>query len=190
MWNGKKGRSPRRHNKQIVIGDNTCKSWCRLCGERDETINHIISECSKLAQSEYKTRHDWVGKVIHWELCKKFKFEYTNKWYMHKLESIQETETHKIVWGFEIQTYHPISARRPDLVIVNNNNNNKKKKKKKKRKKEKKKKKKRTCRIENFAVSAFCQFKFSLLKKGFSALVIKLISPTLTADSILTGSPQ
>ena len=25
-------------------------SWCRLCGDRDETINHVISECSKLAQ--------------------------------------------------------------------------------------------------------------------------------------------
>ena len=38
------------------------------------TINHIISECSKLAQREYKIRQDWVGMVIHWELCKKFKF--------------------------------------------------------------------------------------------------------------------
>ena len=46
---------------------------------RDETINHIISECSKLAQKEYKTRHDSVGKVIHWEMCKKFKFDQTNK---------------------------------------------------------------------------------------------------------------
>ena len=26
----------------------------RQCGDRDETINHIISECSKLAQKEYK----------------------------------------------------------------------------------------------------------------------------------------
>ena len=48
---------------------------CRLCGDRDETINHIISEWSKLAQKEYKTRHDRVGKVIHRELCKKFKFD-------------------------------------------------------------------------------------------------------------------
>ena len=40
-------------------------SKCRLCGDRDETINHIISECSKLAQKEYKTRHNRVGKVIH-----------------------------------------------------------------------------------------------------------------------------
>ena len=33
-------------------------SKCRLCGDRDDTINHIISECSKLAQREYKARHD------------------------------------------------------------------------------------------------------------------------------------
>ena len=33
-------------------------SNCRLCCDRDETINHIKSECSKLAQKEYKTRHD------------------------------------------------------------------------------------------------------------------------------------
>ena len=33
-------------------------SKCRLCGDRDETINHIISECSKLTQKEYKTRYD------------------------------------------------------------------------------------------------------------------------------------
>ena len=44
-----------------------CK--CRLCGDRDETMNHIISECSKLAQNEYKARHNWVDKVIHWEMC-------------------------------------------------------------------------------------------------------------------------
>ena len=58
-------------------------SKCRLYGDRNETINHIISECSKLAQKENKIRHDWVGKVIHRELCKKFNFDHTNKWYMH-----------------------------------------------------------------------------------------------------------
>ena len=39
---------------------------------------------------------------------------------------------HKLLWGFEIQTDHPISARRPDLIMIN--------------------KKKRTCRIVYFAV--------------------------------------
>ena len=71
-----------------------------------------------------------MGKVIHSELCKKLKFDNTNKWYMHNPESILENGTHKILWDFEIQTDHLISARRPDLEIVN---------------------KKRTCRIVYFA---------------------------------------
>ena len=55
-------------------------SKCRLCGDKDETINHIIKECCKLAQKEYKTTNDWVGKVIHREIFRKFKFDHTNKW--------------------------------------------------------------------------------------------------------------
>ena len=38
---------------------------------------------------------------------------------MHNPESVQENETHKILWDFQIQTDHLITARRPDLVIVN-----------------------------------------------------------------------
>ena len=44
-------------------------SKCWLCGDRDEMINHIISECSKLSQKEYKARHDWVGMVIPLGKC-------------------------------------------------------------------------------------------------------------------------
>ena len=40
----------------------------KLCGDRDEKINYMISKCRKLAQKEYKTRYDREGKVIHWEL--------------------------------------------------------------------------------------------------------------------------
>ena len=54
-------------------------STVELCDDRDEMINHIISECSKFAQKECKTRHDWVGKGIYWGLCKKLKFDHTNK---------------------------------------------------------------------------------------------------------------
>ena len=99
-----------------------CK--CRLCGDRDETINHIINECNKLAQKEYKTRHDWVGKVIHWEMCKKFKFDHTNKWYMHNPGPILENNTHKLLRDFDIHTDHLISAKRPDLIIINKNKEN------------------------------------------------------------------
>ena len=89
-----------------------------MCGEREETVNHIISECSKLSQREYKTRLDLVGKLIHWELCKKFNFHHSTKWYMQKPESVLENETHKILWDFEVQTDHLIPARRPNLVLI------------------------------------------------------------------------
>ena len=88
-------------------------SKCSLCGDRDETINYIISECRKLAQKEYKTRHDWVGKVIHWEMCKKLKFDHTNKWYMHNPAPVKENNTHKFLWDFDVHTDHLISVRRP-----------------------------------------------------------------------------
>ena len=72
-------------------------SKCRLCGDRDETINHIISECSQLVQ-EYKTRPDWVGKVIHREMCKKFKVDHMNKWYIQNPAPVLENDTHKLLW--------------------------------------------------------------------------------------------
>ena len=31
---------------------------CRMCNQKGETINHILSECKMLAQKEYKRRHD------------------------------------------------------------------------------------------------------------------------------------
>ena len=37
-------------------------SKCRLCDNRDEIINPIISECSKLAEKKYKTIYDCVGR--------------------------------------------------------------------------------------------------------------------------------
>ena len=38
----------------------------RLCQDRYETINHIMSEYNKFAQKEYRTRHEWASNVIHW----------------------------------------------------------------------------------------------------------------------------
>ena len=48
------------------------ESKCRMCGRVDETVNHVLSECSKMAQTEYKRRHDWVGNRIHWNVGRKY----------------------------------------------------------------------------------------------------------------------
>ena len=72
-----------------------------------------------MAKKEYKARHDWVGKVIDWEMCKKFKFDHNNKWYMNNPAPVLENDPHKLLWDFDIHTDHLISARRPDLIIIN-----------------------------------------------------------------------
>jgi len=41
---------------------------CRRCKNREKTVTHIISECSKLAQLEYKKTHDKVAGAVHWGL--------------------------------------------------------------------------------------------------------------------------
>ena len=83
----------------------------------------------QINEKEYKVRHDRVAKMIHWEMCKKLKFDDTKKWYIHNPESVLENATHKVLCDFEIQTDHQILAERPNQEIV-------KKKKKKKKKKE------------------------------------------------------
>ena len=87
----------RTNNIKARIDKTQQNSKCRLCGDWDETINYIISERSKLAQKEYKARHDWVGKVVHWEMCRKFQFDHTNKWYIHNPAPVLENDTHKLL---------------------------------------------------------------------------------------------
>ena len=94
-----------------------------LSGNRDETINLLTSECCKFAPKEYKTRHDWVGKRIYREMCKEFKFDHTNKCYIHNPVFVIENNTHKLLWDLDIQTDNLISARRPVLKIINKKKN-------------------------------------------------------------------
>ena len=38
---------------------------------------------------------------------------------MHNPAPVLENNTHKLLWDFDIQTDHLISATRPDLIIIN-----------------------------------------------------------------------
>ena len=69
-------------------------SKCKLCADKDETINHIST-----------------GKLIIRELYKKLKFDHTYKSKMHKSETVLENEAQKILSNFEIQMDHPIQSK-------------------------------------------------------------------------------
>ena len=92
---------------------------CTICKQKEETVSHIVSECPKLAQREYKRRHDCVAKAFHWDLCRLYDIDCGNKWYEHQPEEVLETSDVKILWDFNIQTDNEIQARRPDIVVVN-----------------------------------------------------------------------
>jgi hypothetical protein len=104
-------------NKNIYGMD--CTDRCRLCGTELETVTHVVSACSVLAQKEYKRRHDKVCANLHWNLCRKFGIDVTEKWYQHEPEGVVENERVKILWDFMIQCDRDIEHRRPDIVVVN-----------------------------------------------------------------------
>ena len=47
------------------IGKSQKDTLFRLCKNADESIDHAVSGYSKLAQKEYKRRHDNSGKIVH-----------------------------------------------------------------------------------------------------------------------------
>ena len=61
----------RTNNTKAKIDKTQENSKCRMCGKAEQRVNHVLSECSKLAQKEYKRRHDWFGTKIQWETCRK-----------------------------------------------------------------------------------------------------------------------
>ena len=89
-----------------------------MCGERDESITHLIAECKKLAQKEYKQRHDNIARIVHLELCQKLGFVGEVKWYNHKPASAVENDRVKILCDFNIQRDHVIQHRRLDIAVL------------------------------------------------------------------------
>ena len=92
---------------------------CRICGEREETVAHLISECKNLAQKQYKQwRHDKIAQVIHWQLCKDYNLEHAEKWYDHRPQVTVENDKVKTLWDMKIQTDKVLEHSRPDIVVL------------------------------------------------------------------------
>ena len=81
-------------------------------------MQHIICECKRLVQLEYKRRHDTVAKLVHWKLCEKHNLERTERWYEHCPKGVVENYDVKLIWDINIQCNNIIEAGRPDLILV------------------------------------------------------------------------
>ena len=99
--------------------DHDCVSRkCRMCDDKNETMWHVIGECSKLAGTEYKRRHDNVARIIHRALCIKYGFSTAERWYEHNPGKVLESREVKILWDFSVQADHETEARKPDITVI------------------------------------------------------------------------
>jgi hypothetical protein len=93
---------------------------CRLCKQHLETVRHIVSGCSELAQSHYKRRHDKMGLRIYWELCKRHGMNESETWYEEPTEDVRVSKDGRfeIWWDKSIHTTRTLDANRPDMVYI------------------------------------------------------------------------
>ena len=81
-------------------------------------LEHLVSGCTKLAGTLYKSRHYHVLKYLHWLLCLKHSFNYCIQWWNHAPAPVTENDQVKMLWDFNIYCDRVISARRPDITII------------------------------------------------------------------------
>ena len=68
-----------------------------MCGTKNETISHIVSEtCPKGVE-----RHDSVGSYVHWQFCEKLAFNRARIWCEHEPEKVVENKNFKIYHHME-----------------------------------------------------------------------------------------
>ena len=106
---------PRNYHAKTIKNGTDPKR--RFCEKFEETVDHLVSECSTMTSNEYLQRHDRVGQYIHWKICQHYTALYAKKWYEHKLQKSVETESATILWNFSIHTNRTIQANKSDITM-------------------------------------------------------------------------
>jgi hypothetical protein len=95
---------------------------CRLCNKKPESVAHLLSGCSALAQNKYLTRHNNALKVLYFEVLRDLQvIENAPAWYS-PVKPKPEYITDEVHALWDIPTYgdnHEIKANRIDAKIVN-----------------------------------------------------------------------
>ncbi|CAH2093003.1 unnamed protein product [Euphydryas editha] len=113
----------RQHQRDIL--EEPVDGKCRLCASKDETTQHIISGCEKLAGTYYVKRHNNLVQYVYWCLARQHKMEVSNLWWKETLTQpqVKENNSAKIMWEIPVQTDVTITHNRPDLIYTNKENN-------------------------------------------------------------------
>ena len=92
-----------------------------MCNKAPESVAHVLSGCSALAQNKYLARHNNALKVLYFELLRDLQLvESLPAWYSPIRQPEYVSEDIQALW--DIPTYgenHELQANRIDAKIVN-----------------------------------------------------------------------
>ena len=72
---------------------------CRLCGEHEESVVHLLAACPSLDATAYLYRHNLVAGVVHWHLMRLHGFlPGSSCWFTHRPPAVVESSAVKILW--------------------------------------------------------------------------------------------
>ena len=83
-------------------------------------VEHVVTGYTKLANSEYLTRHNKALMIIAVAWAKQQELmDHEAIWYQQKWdrEMVLESDKAKLVWDLEFHLRKTINARRPDLIL-------------------------------------------------------------------------
>lgn len=108
-----------RNYRKYIIRDTDEPDKCRLCGKPGETIQHLTTGCTYLANSEYLTRHDQSCKIIHLFLAKRDNHNVENQpFYTFDPPPVLDNNTSKLYWNRTLQTEGYVRNNRPDITYI------------------------------------------------------------------------
>ena len=69
-----------------------------------ESCQEIQSSCSVIARSCYKTHHDVVARIIHWDMARKGNLNINANWWDHHPVPVMHNSNLNLSWDLIIQT--------------------------------------------------------------------------------------
>lgn len=108
-----------RAYKKRILGENIGNIKCRMCGEKEETLDHLMAGCSVMAPKAYLDRHNRIAKIVHQSLRSRFLEETDNSpYYSYEPPQVCENEAARLYWNRKIVTDKPIPNNIPDIVLT------------------------------------------------------------------------
>ena len=108
------------HDRNIFY--NSMNEKCKHCRTSYKSVDHMATQCDRMAYYDYKQRHDEVLKCLHLALCKYYKISLNNKIRKHELQKFSYNDKVEIRIDTTVKSDIKIKHNSPEIYVVDNAN--------------------------------------------------------------------